>query len=437
MAPLPSRSPADVDALVIGAGIVGCSVAHELSRRGWRVLVVDKGPAVASGSTSASSAIVRFHYSTLDGVMLAWESALLWQRWGDHVGAADPTELARFHRTGMLVIEPPGMDSEHVLRLFDKVGVPYEVLDQVALWRQFPAFDLGSYFPPKAVDDDAFFGDAHAAVHGFSTPDAGFVDDPALAARNLMDAAVARGARFRFRTTVTGVERDDRVRGVVLDDGSTVRARVVVNAAGPWSGRVNALAGVHQPITTRPLRQEVHVVPAPPGLTMDTGAPSVGDLDLGTYFRPQVGGTLLVGGVEPECDPLVWVDDPDALDEQPTVAAYQAQSWRLGRRVPALGVPGRPVGLAALYDVTPDWTPIYDRADLDGWYQAIGTSGNQFKNAPMIGLLMSEIIEACESGHDHDAQPVHVVGPVTGNVIDLRQFSRQRSLVGAATSVMG
>ena len=54
---------------------MGCSIALELARRGHRPVVLDKGPGAGAGSTSASSAIIRFNYSTPDAVKLAWESA--------------------------------------------------------------------------------------------------------------------------------------------------------------------------------------------------------------------------------------------------------------------------------------------------------------------------------------------------------------------------
>ena len=73
----------------------------------------------------------------------------------------------------------------------------------------------------------------------------------------------------------------------------------------------------------RPLRKEVFAVPAPAGFALDDGAPIVADLDIGQYFRPQTGGTLLVGGTEPECDELEWVDDPDNFEEQPTVEIWE------------------------------------------------------------------------------------------------------------------
>ena len=64
--------------------------------------------------------------------------------------------------------------------------------------------------------------------------------------------------------------------------------------------------------------------------------------------------------------------------------------------------------LVDLYDVSDDWIPIYDKSALGGFYMAIGSSGNQFKNAPVAGHCMAELIDACEKGHDHDANPLKV-----------------------------
>ena len=91
-----------------------------------------------------------------------------------------------------------------------------------------------------------------------------------------------------------------------------------------------------------------------------------------------------------------------------------------------------------MYDVTDDWIPIYDKTGLAGFFVAIGTSGNQFKNAPVVGMLMAELVEAVQGGHDHDASPVSVTLPRTGNTVSLGAFSRRRRPPeGAPTSVMG
>ena len=70
--------------------------------------------------------------------------------------------------------------------------------------------------------------------------------------------------------------------------------------------------------------------------------------------------------------------------------------------MPSVTLPNRPVGLAGVYDVTDDWIPIYDKTSLAGYYVAIGTSGNQFKNAPVIGSLMHALIADWRDGGDHD-----------------------------------
>ena len=91
-----------------------------------------------------------------------------------------------------------------------------------------------------------------------------------------------------------------------------------------------------------------------------------------------------------------------------------------------------------MYDAASDWTPIYDKTDRQGFYVAMGTSGNQFKNAPIAGRLMSRIIDQVEAGHDHDADPLTYVGMHTGLEIDLGAFSRLRAPNAESTgTVMG
>jgi glycine/D-amino acid oxidase-like deaminating enzyme len=187
------------------------------------------------------------------------------------------------------------------------------------------------------------------------------------------------------------------------------------------------------------MRQEVHQVPAPPGFnSQDRLGPVVADLDLGIYVRGAPGDAILVGGTEPECEPLQWLDDPDDAYPYPTTAVYEAQLTRAARRFPDLTIPGRPRGIAGVYDVASDWTPIYDRTSLDGFYVAMGTSGNQFKNAPLAGRFMAAIVGATEDGHDHDSEPLRYVGEYTGAVINLAAFSRKRPVNAASTgTVMG
>jgi len=133
-----------------------------------------------------------------------------------------------------------------------------------------------------------------------------------------------------------------------------------------------------------------------------------------------------VGGTEPECDDMQWIEDPDQANMSRTQDLYDAQVTRAARRFPELKVPPVAKGIAGVYDVSSDWTPIYDRSELDGFYLAIGTSGNQFKNAPGAGLIMAKLIDYVEGGGDHDTHPLVVTGSRTGLPIDLATFSRKR-----------
>jgi sarcosine oxidase subunit beta len=210
---------------------------------------------------------------------------------------------------------------------------------------------------------------------------------------------------------------------------------VVVNAAGPHSAAINALAGQadRMSIGTRPMRHEVHHVAAPANTantanTANDRTTQIADGDTGVYLRPEVGGNLLVGSLDPECDDQEWVEDPDDFNRAVTADGFERQVLRAARRLPDLAVPNKPSGIAALYDVADDWIPIYDRTDLDGFYVAIGTSGNQFKNAGVAGHCMAELVEAVEGGHEHDADPLVVKGRYTGLDLDLGSFSRNRAI---------
>ena len=95
------------DAIVIGAGVIGTSIALGLARKGLSVLGVDKLPAAGFGSTSGSCAIIRPYYSTLDGSALGWESHFYWRDWAAFLGVEDERGLARYIDCGCLRLKSP------------------------------------------------------------------------------------------------------------------------------------------------------------------------------------------------------------------------------------------------------------------------------------------------------------------------------------------
>jgi sarcosine oxidase subunit beta len=430
------------DAVIIGAGVIGAAVAFEMAKRGYRTLNVDKLPAAGYGSTGNTCAIVRTHYSSWEGTALAYESFLHWKDWPNYLETGDERGLARLIQTGMVIIKSSGQDFEKHLRFHDELGIAYEKWNAETLKSKFPYLDLRAFYPPRRAEDEHFGEATGEAIPGaVFIPTAGYVNDPQLSAHNLQRAAEAKGAEFLFNAEAVEIRQEDgRVTGVGLGNGRFVSAPVVVNVAGPHSFVVNRMAGVHEAmkLRTRALRHEVHYLPRPEGSGITDGSPFVSDDDIGGYSRPEVGEMLLVGSQDPQCDPPEWIDDPDDFNRSVTREQWETQVYRMALRVPSLPIPSRPKGIADLYDVSDDWMPIYDRSDLGGYYLAIGTSGNQFKNAPMVGRLMAELIAACEAGHDHDRDPVQVRAPYTGLTLDVGFYSRNRDVnQDSSFSVLG
>jgi sarcosine oxidase subunit beta len=81
-----------------------------------------------------------------------------------------------------------------------------------------------------------------------------------------------------------------------------------------------------------------------------------------------------------------------------------------------------------LYDVADDWIPIYDKSELPGFYLAVGTSGNQYKTAPVVGKMMAELIVQSENGRDHDKDPVVFRLKHLKRDISMKFYSRLREI---------
>jgi len=434
-------SDTSFDAVIIGAGIIGCSIAFALSRKGYRTLNVDRLPAAGYGSTSASAAIIRPFYSTLEGTSLAYEGHFYWRDWAGFLNLPGAAPLAHYVQCGCLALMPAGDDRLAAMRrTLDAAGVPFSILEPAELEARLPVINLQSFAPPKRIDNPDFgVPNAGSIAGAVFCPTGGYVSDPQLACHNLYEASRALGASYRFNAGVSEIlEKGGRISGVVLDNSVRIDAPIVVNAAGPHSSQVNRLAGIEgeMHIKTAAMKQEVVHVSAPAGFDFEHEGSVLTDGDSGVYIRPEVGNHILIGSLEPACDTLEWVDadlfDPSLTDQ------CTNQLWRACQRFPTLGIPNQTQGIAALYDVSSDWIPIYDRADLEGYFMAIGTSGNQFKNAPVVGEMMAELIEYCRQGGDHDAQPLSFHLRHIDRSISIGFFSRRRPVHAESSfSVLG
>jgi sarcosine oxidase subunit beta len=424
---------------IVGAGVIGCSIALELRRRGFDVSVVDRNGEAGHGSTSASCGVVRRFYSQPGMVAMAHEGAAIWADWTGYLGPVDE-HLAVFHRPGILYVLPRIDDAVRaVLAEMQRIGIKASLLSPEEVRDRFPYFEVASHFPPRPVADPAFFDASDREIPGaIYEENAGYVVSPGVATSNLRRAGERDGVRFLMNRRVKRIERVSDGFRLETDRGS-LACDVVVNAAGPHSGIVNEMAGVKLPLETRALRREVHLLPNPLfGEPEKTPLPVVADLDGGIYFRPEGGGhDLVVGSTDPECDPKEFMEDPDDVDGSITEAYRERQCLRLMQRFSAVRL-GPPRGVASCYDVTVrDWYPIVDRTDLPGFYVCIGTSGSSFKTAPVLGRLTAELIQCAEEGRDTDRDPFVFRLPRAGVSVDTAFLSRHRGAMQTSGTVIG
>jgi sarcosine oxidase subunit beta len=363
---------------------------------------------------------------------LAREGYYYWLDWPTYLGVRDPEGMVTYRNTGALVIKTPvNKNLSRVKTALDEFGIGYLEVEPEEISRYLPNVNLASYFPQKWIDDPEFGQPTAETIPGaLWIPESGYISDPKLSAHNVQVAAEAKQGEFLYNAQVAEIlQKQGRAAGVRLADGTEIEAPVVVNVAGPHSFLINRMAGVEESmkIKTRPMKQEVAHVPAPEGMNWERDGYMLSDGDIGCYSRPEVGNHILIGSEDPDCDPLLWVDDPDNYDTNFT-DQFKCMVMREGMRVNDLAIPNQYQGVVDLYDCSDDWIPIYDKSDLPGFYMAIGTSGNQYKNAPVAGAMMAELIDACEKGLDHDADPFQFHLKYTRRDLNVGFFSRNREI---------
>ncbi len=356
--------PKTADFIIIGAGVMGASIAFHLAqRKAGRIMVLDKEH-VGAGGSGRSSALVRMHYSYAPEVQLALISLRMFQHWREIVG-----EPGDFHRTGFVRIVYPNETArlQANVAMQRGLGTRVELIDRRQLRQLEPDWNVDEV-ELAAYEPDSGYGDGYGVANDF------------------LSRAREMGITYLPNTEAIALRADKqagRILGVATAQGN-MDAPVVIAATGPWTGPLFQLIGCELPIEDE--FHQVAILKIAPG--MKGGGCACIDSVTATYFRSDAHDKFLIGdfyGKRPA--------DPDHFPQRASDESLAEIIERACRRVPKLETAEVMRGVTGVYDMTPDSRPLLGEIPgIRGLHVCAGFSGMGFKISPAVGLVMSELI---------------------------------------------
>jgi len=357
------------DIVIIGAGIVGSSIAYHLTQAGCRnVLVLERESHQGKGSTGKSMGGVRAQFSTPVNIRMSLYSIPFFRAFEGALG-----HPSGYRDQGYLFVAT----QEHHLRYL-RTNYALQTSLGLKAVELLKAADVARMVPQLRADD--ILGGSFCSTDGFV--------DPHSVMTGFMLRAVDGGARLLRNAEATAIEQDGAGICAVLTQTDRIETRTVINAAGAWAGLVSKLAGLDLPV--EPLRRML--VPTEPFDKIAHSAPMTVDMATGFHFRPEGLGLLLAWN-DPDETPGFKTDfDPGFVEKILT---------RGVDRVPCLEEaevnPKR--AWAGLYEMTPDHHPILGAVPgIPGLYLANGFSGHGVMHSPATGKIVSDLVLHGASG---------------------------------------
>ncbi len=349
------------DAIIIGAGVIGVSIAFHLAERGLKPIILER-KTVASGATGHSSGLVRMHYDLQVESELTFISyKQYFANWRERVGGD-----SGFKQTGFLQIAK----REHEENLRGNVANQQRIGINTSIISAEDVKKLAPDFSTDQFDIAAY------------EPDSGYAD-ATLTTNSMLDSAKRNGATLMQNCEVLSIHTSGgRVSGVTTNKGD-FSAPIVVNAAGTWAAEVGKMVGVDIPLET--WTHDVAFLHRPPTLG---NFPAVIDDTINCYFRPEGSALILAAGE----DESMRNEPPGAEDQTPTPNFLNNLIEGMVKRIPKIEESGLHSVHVGRDGLTPDQRAIYSAAGPDGFYLACGLSGTGFKTSPAAGASMAELI---------------------------------------------
>jgi sarcosine oxidase, subunit beta len=353
-----------VDVVIIGAGVIGASVAYHLAARGCsQILVLDPGSEPGQGSTGRATGGFRAQFSSEMNIRLSLLSREKLRRFSEEIGID-----AGYRPYGYLFVA-----SEQAV--FDALLAARETqraagLHEVQLVSQLEIQQIN-----PAIDSAGLLG-------GMFCPTDGFIR-PLTLLQGYMQRAQERGVRFAYGTPCTGFQMDGSHIAAIRTPSATIAAGCVINAAGAWAALVGRYAGIDLPVT--PLRRQMAL--SDPCDLLPEQMPMTVFADDGFHLRVRDGRVL-----------LGWPDQPSPADPFDTTVSdrwVEQVTRRAHRCVPRLAASriDRERCWAGLYEMSPDKHALLGLAPgVDNFYLVNGSSGHGVMHAPALGQLLTEIV---------------------------------------------
>lgn len=347
------------EVVVIGGGVVGCSIAYHLAKLGCRDVVVLEKDTIGSGSTGKCPGGIRQQFSTEVNIRLSMESVKFFERFEEETGYP-----ADFCQQGYLMLASTGDELElfrQNVALQRKLGLEVYLLSAQEAKERVPQLNVDDIVGATYCLTDGY-ADPHSVVQGFAS------------------AARRFGVKIHEETEVTGVKlTGSRVWGVLTSKGE-LQAPIAVNAAGAYAAQVGKMADLDIPL--RPSRR--HIFVTAPLDKIPQKSPMVIDFHTGFWFRRE-GPGLIFGMRNP--------NEPEGFNITVDWSFLPILGEVACQRLPILGNTGIMRAQAGLHADTPDCHAVMGKvSEIEGLYLACGFSGHGFMHSPAVGRYLAELI---------------------------------------------
>ena len=356
------------DAVVIGGGVSGASIAYNLLKQGVGNVVLCEKDTFANGSTGRCGAGVREQWGAEANIRICKASIDIFENLQEELDYAYDIEFVQKGYLMMAYTEKEWLQFQKNVEVQHRLGVNSRVCTP----------DEAKEIVP-VLNTEGMLGATYNARDGHANP---------FHTTNAYLRAFERlGGEVNDFTEVIDIEKSgDKVAKVKTNRGE-ISTPVVVNAAGPWAAPVAAMVGVDLPVYTE--RHQILVTEAV-GHLFD---PMLMSFSLGIYCQQTPHGSLVMGIGDP--------NEPKGYDIGQSWQFLRKMSDIMCKLVPPLKGVRVVRQWAGLYTITPDAHPILGTVPgVEGYYQAVGFSGHGFMLAPVVGRLLSEMIVGKEPSID-------------------------------------